>query len=83
MPLINRPGEAQIDFFEVVVELGGERAQSLGVPAAPDVLGARVRLALRALRSAGLSGRPRAGVRLPGRRRTALRVRNLAAAVRK
>jgi len=25
VPLINRPGEAQIDFFEVVVEVGGER----------------------------------------------------------
>ena len=25
VPLINRPGEAQVDFFEVVVEVGGER----------------------------------------------------------
>ena len=28
MPLIHRPGEAQIDFFEVVVEVGGERRKA-------------------------------------------------------
>src|SRR5271169_2061994 len=28
VPLINRPGEAQIDFFEVVVEVGGERRKA-------------------------------------------------------
>ena len=28
MALINRPGEAQIDFFEVVVEVGGERRKA-------------------------------------------------------
>ena len=75
VPLINRPGEAQIDFFEVVVEVGGPTAQSLGVPDAADVLRPRVRLVVRALRSARVSRRPRARVCPPGRRRTALRVR--------
>ena len=28
VPLVNRPGEAQIDFFEVVVEVGGERRKA-------------------------------------------------------
>jgi transposase len=28
VPLIHRPGEAQIDFFEVVVEVGGQRRQA-------------------------------------------------------
>lgn len=28
VPLIHRPGEAQIDFFEVVVEVGGERRKA-------------------------------------------------------
>jgi hypothetical protein len=28
VPLINRPGEAQIDFFEVVVEVSGERRKA-------------------------------------------------------
>jgi hypothetical protein len=28
VPLINRPGEAQVDFFEVVVEVGGERRKA-------------------------------------------------------
>src|SRR5271170_239214 len=74
VPLINRPGEAQIDFFEVVVEVGGDRAQSLGVPDAADVLGPRVRLALRALRSTGVSRRPRASVCTSARRGAPLRL---------
>jgi hypothetical protein len=28
VPLVHRPGEAQVDFFEVVVELGGERRKA-------------------------------------------------------
>jgi len=50
---------------------GGGRpvGQGVGVSAAPDVLGARVRLAPRALRPARLSGWPRAGLRLSGRAR--------------
>jgi transposase len=28
VPLVNRPGEAQVDFFEVVVEVGGERRKA-------------------------------------------------------
>ena len=28
VPLVHRPGEAQVDFFEVVVEVGGERRKA-------------------------------------------------------
>ena len=73
VPLVHRSSEAQIDFFEVVVEVGGERRKAWEF--AVDVLGARVRLALRALRSARFSLRPCAGVCTPERGRPALRVR--------
>src|SRR5215470_4168222 len=75
VPLVHHPGEAAGRFFRGGG--GGRRraAQGVAVPFAADVLGARVRLAVRTLRPARVSGRPRAGVFLSGGRDAALRLR--------
>ena len=49
VPLVHHAGdEAQVDFFDVRVDVGGERRRGVAVRAAADVLGARLRLDLRA-----------------------------------
>ena len=64
VPLVHRPGEsAQADFFEVSVELAGERRKAWLFLMRLMHLGARLRAALRAPGPARLPRRSRAGLR--------------------
>jgi len=73
--LVNRPGEAQIDFFEVVVEVGGERRKAWEFLLRLMYSGREFAWLYERCDQTGLSRRPRAGVCPPGRSRAALRVR--------
>jgi len=60
------PGRSAGRFFRGGGRAGERTAQGVGVPVAADVFGARVRVAVRTLRSARLPRRPRAGIYLSG-----------------
>ena len=81
VPLIHRAGdEAQVDFFEVTVELGGEWVKGWKFLLRADVLGARIRVAVPALRQTRLSRRPRGRLCLFRRDSASLRLRQSAGA---
>ena len=75
VPLTYRPGDlAEVDFFEVLVDLDGHAPQGVAVSDAADVLGPRLRVDLRAPGPDQLPRRPRAGLRaLWGRARAGSR----------
>ena len=79
VPLTYRPGDlAEVDFFEVLVDVAGERRKAWLFLLRLMYSGPRLRLDLRAAGSGQLSRRPRARLRAPGRRAGAHRLRQSA-----
>ena len=79
VPLTYRPGDlAEVDFFEVLVDVDGDAPEGVALPDAADVLGPRLRLDLRAAGSNQLSRRARPRLRALRRRAGARRLRQSA-----